>query len=77
MSYARVARELERYAPHLRGRADLDYEADHPRFQAVVALHLLMDGARNLGLEMAKLRKDLRERLARMRKLVANLKAAA
>jgi hypothetical protein len=69
VSQARVGRELARYAPRRPGRADLDCEADRPRFLAVASLCLLMDAAQRRDREIARLRKQLVERVARMRGL--------
>ena len=66
VSRARIERELGRYAPR-RGSADLDCEADRPRFLAVASLCLLMDAAQRHDREVAKLRKQLSERVARVR----------
>ena len=68
-SSTRVERELERYCPRRPGRADLDCEADRPRFLAVASLCLLMDAAQRRDREIARLRKQLVERVARMRGL--------
>lgn len=74
VSQARVEKEMARYAPR-RGTADLDYQVDRPRFQAVVALFFLMDSARNLDREIARFRRDLSERVSRVRVLVAKVAA--
>lgn len=76
VSYARVEREIGRYCPRQPGKeAELDYEADRPRFLAVASLCLLMEAARKLDRKIATLRKQLGERLVRTRKLVAKVAA--
>lgn len=75
VSYARVERELARYCPSRHGREDLDCGADRPRFLAVASLFLLMDAARNLDREIATLRRELAERMARTRLAVAKVAA--
>jgi hypothetical protein len=66
VSQARVERELGRYAPRRPGRADLDC-GDRPRFLAVASLCLLMDAAQRRDREIAKLRRQLGERVERLR----------
>src|ERR1700693_3946353 len=69
VSLARVGRELARYCP-LTGKSELGSKAEPARFQAVGELFFLLQAARNLDGEMAKLRQDVRARAARVRKLV-------
>jgi hypothetical protein len=70
VSLARVGRELARYCPRT-GKPELDNEAAPARFQAVGELFILMIAARDLDGEIAKLRRGIMERAARVRKLVA------
>jgi hypothetical protein len=72
VSYSQVERELGRYCPRRPGKAELNSEADRPRFLAVAGLCLLMDAAGN---RTAALRREISELMKRTRELVA--KAAA
>jgi hypothetical protein len=76
VSYDRVEREMARYCPR-GGKPELDIEAEPARFQAVGELFLLMQVVRNMDGDIAKLRRDVRERAARVRKLVGVATKAA
>ena len=69
VSQARVERELSDTRRGVREAADLDCEADRPRFLAVASLCLLMDAAQRHDREVVRLRKELSARVARMRGL--------
>lgn len=74
VSLARVGRELERYCPRA-GKPELDPKDAPARFRAVGELFILMSAARDLDGEIAKLRRNISERAARVRKLAAKVAA--
>lgn len=76
VSCARVGRELARYCPRS-GKPELDNKAEPARFRAVGELFILMLVARDLDGKIAKLKRDLIERAARVRKLVGGATRAA